>query len=277
MNIGVYSLSLSDKTPQEIINLAKKYKIEGIEWWCKEKGHVDSRNLETSAKEVAKIMRNSNIQSLGIAPYFKGSETHEEIKVIFNAASILGAKLIRCHSYNFTGDIPVCELRKKQRLWLEDIVIPSAKQFDVKLVIEQHHYSICCTPDACRNLIEGLPSTHIGIIFDPGNSLIEGYTRPEYAIDVLGEYLAHVHVKSCKPVIEGGHIPQGRKYSLQWGKLEDGDLDWEEIIKLLHTVGYDGYLSLEALDQRESEQKIKEDVPYLQNIIRRLSAGGLNG
>lgn len=277
MKISVYSISLHDKTPKQIVEIARKYSCDGIEWWCRENGHVNLENLDFSVKEILKIMKESGLEVAGLAPYFKFSETRERVRVIFNIARELGARIIRCHSYSFTGETSYFKLMGKQRNWLENVIIPVAEEFDVKLVIEQHHHQICCTPNACRQLMDGLPVNRVGIIYDPGNSLIEGYTTPEHALNIIGEYLAHVHVKSCKQVVEGGNIPEGRRYPIEWGKLEDGDLDWENIIRLLHKIGYAGYLSLEALDKRESEQKIKEDIPYLQKILEKVSTGGSNG
>jgi sugar phosphate isomerase/epimerase len=276
MKIGIYSLSLHDKRPEEIVEIAQKYHCDGIEWWCREKGHIDIENLDSSVKEILKVMKGSGLETPGIAPYFKFNETRKDVKTIFNVAGTLGAKIIRCHSYSFINELPVTELMKRQRVWLEDVIVPVAGEFGIKLVIEQHHLQICCTPNACRQLVEGLPVDRVGIIYDPGNSLFDGYTTSEYALDIIGEYLAHVHVKSCKPAAEGGNIPKGRRYPMEWGKLEDGDLDWENIIMLLQQRGYAGYLSLEALDKRESEQKVKEDIPYLRKILKKASTGGIN-
>jgi len=269
MKVSIYSLSASDKTPEQVVELAQKYGCEGIEWWCREKGHIDTGNLESSAKRIVQVMRDSGLEVAGLAPYFKFSETEEEIKETFGVARIIGAKNIRCHSYSFTGETPVADLMRKQRFWLAETVLPVAERFGVRVVIEQHHYQICCTPNACRQLVEGLPVEMVGVIWDPGNSLFEGYSRPEYALSVLGKYLAHVHIKSAKPVSEGEGIPTGRKYPMLWGKLADGDLDWDGIITALYKVGYQGFLSLEDLDQRPSETKIIEDIPYLRNIIRK--------
>ncbi len=45
MKLGIYSLSLKDKTPGEVIDLALEYKCEGVEWWCREGGHIDVDSL----------------------------------------------------------------------------------------------------------------------------------------------------------------------------------------------------------------------------------------
>jgi len=267
MKISLYSLSLSDRTPVQVVELAKKYGCDGIEWWCRENGHVDRANLEKSAKEISSIMDGSELEVAGLSPYFDFSENKDILARLFEAAQILGARNIRCHSYAFTGEIPVQELMRRQRGWLEAVVIPEAQRAGVRIMIEQHHNQICCTPNACRELVDGLPEENIGVIFDPGNSLFEGYTRPEYAISVIGKYLSHVHVKSARPVAEKGAVPSGRRYPMEFGAIASGDLDYEKIVAVLKAKGFDGFLSLEALDGRPGEQKMEQDILFLRKLV----------
>jgi len=268
MKISVYSLSCADKNPAEVIKLAEKYNCDGLEWWCRENGHVDMENLPASAGEVAKIMADSRLVTAGIAPYFKYNETRDAIARIFEVAKTLNTKLIRCHSFSFPGEASVAELMDRQIRWLEKEVLPLTEEFDVQLNIEQHHNMICCTPNACLQMVGKFPPERIGIIYDPGNSLFEGFTKTGYALSVMGKYINHVHVKAARYVQEGGSVPSGRKYPMEFGALEKGDLNWEEIIKELDGIGYKGFLSLEALDGRESETKLREDIPFLQSILK---------
>lgn len=271
MKTSIYSLSCADKNPAQVIKLAEKYNCEGIEWWCREKGHVDMNAIPQSAEEVAKMMKDSRLETAGIAPYFKYNETKEEIAKIFGVARILNTRKVRCHSYPFPGDgVSVSELMERQMGWLEKEVLPMTEKFDVQLNIEQHHNMICCTPNACLQMVGNFPPERIGIIYDPGNSLFEGFTKTAYALSVMGKYINHVHVKSARYVTEGGSVPSGRKHPMEFGTLEKGDLNWEDIIKQLCGIGYKGYLSLEALDERESETKLREDIPFLQNILKEI-------
>ncbi|MCM8759314.1 MAG: sugar phosphate isomerase/epimerase [Candidatus Omnitrophica bacterium] len=270
MKISVYSLSASDKKVWEVIELAKKYNCDGIEWWCRENAHIDLTNLKKSAGEAAKLMEGSGLICAGLAPYFKFNETKDYLAKIFEAANILKTRNVRCHSHYFDGSIPFEHLMKEQRKWLEEIVLPEAERFDVRLNIEQHHTNICCTPNACRQLVDGLPEKHIGIIFDPGNSAVEGFTRPEYSISVFGKYLAHVHVKNCRQVNISEGAVSGRRYKMEFGSLAEGDLDWFAIIKALKNANFDGFISLEALDKRPTEQKFEQDIVFLQDALKQI-------
>jgi len=272
MKVGVYSLSLSDKKPAEVVESARTHGCAGVEWWCREGGHVDRANLAASARTVAALMKESGLETAGLAPYFNTPEARKpgEVEAVFAAARTLGARNVRCHSFGYPDPdkTPYAELMKRQRGWLEDVVVPAAERAGVRLNIEQHHYNICCTPNACRQLVEGLPVKRVGVIYDPGNSLWEGFTDAPYAVDVLGPYLAHVHCKASAPVFAGGGVPRGRRFAHVWGAMKDGELDWEGIVRALAAAGYDGYLSIEALDQRPSDRKMAEDAPFLLELLK---------
>ncbi len=271
MKVAVYSLSLRDCSPLDVVSLARQYACDGIEWWCKEGGHADRADIAGSARQLAALMETSGLATAGLAPYFAYTEDEDSLAPIFEAAVILGTREVRCHSHPYDGTVPAQTLRERQRRWLEETVVPVAQRFDVRLNIEQHHGMICATPDACRLLVDGLPPRHIGVIYDPGNSLHEGYTLPAYALDVIGPYLSHVHVKSAS--YGTGRPPAGRRTPLAYGALADGDLDWQAIVSLLATRGYDGFLSLEALDSRPSAHKMADDIPFLQSLVRAAEAG----
>jgi len=252
-----------------VIALARKYRCDGIEWWCRENGHIDARDPEKSAEDIGRLMEDAQMEVSGLAPYFKFNESSREIARVFKVAKILKTSRVRCHSYAFTGETPFRELMDRQISWLEKEVLPVTGEFGMQLNIEQHHNMICCTPNACLQMVEKFHPERIGIIYDPGNTLFEGYTRINYTFSVMGRYINHVHVKSARYVAEGGSVPSGRRYPMEFGTLEKGDLDWEEIIKQLNAIGYKGFLSLEALDARDSETKLREDIPFLKGILEK--------
>jgi len=268
MKLSVYSLSTPDMKPAEVVNLAKEYGARGVEWWCHDEGHVDMADLLATARETGRMTREAGLEVAGMAPYFK-LDPMEHVERVFEGARALGAHNVRCHTVSYPGDAPLHELMGRFRMWLEPVV-SLCGQYDLKLVVEQHHHQIGCTPNACRQLVDGLPPDHVGVIYDPGNALWEGWTGPQYAIDVLGRYLGHVHVKSSKPDAEAERLPPGRRTGLTGAALAEGDIDWRDVLNSLRQAGYEGWLSLEALDARPSQRKICDDLPYLKELLAAL-------
>lgn len=268
MKLALYSLSAADCTPSQVVSLARQHGAHGIEWWCRQQGHIDTDNLLPSVKQAAKLTRDAGLEIVGLAPYFR-LDPLDTVNGILEAAAALGAPLVRCHTLGYPGYAPFAELARLFRNWLEQ-VLELCRQHNVRLAIEQHHHQIGCTPNACRTLVEGFPPQSVGVIYDPGNALWEGWTAPQYAIDVLGEYLAHVHAKSSRVLPGGQNRPRGRMAPLHGCGLAEGDIDWKDVITQLHVANYPGFLSLEALDARPSKQKVSEDLPFLQQLLASL-------
>ncbi len=124
MKLSVYSLSLKDKKPEEVVGLALKHSCDGIEWWCKENGHVDADLLIPSAEKIAGLMQDSGIETAALSPYFKFDESKDKVSSIFSAAEMINAPNVRCHSYGFKDGDSAHGLMDKQRKWLEETVLP---------------------------------------------------------------------------------------------------------------------------------------------------------
>ena len=98
---------------------------------------------------------------------------------------------------------------------------------------------------AAFRLIDGLDPAHIGVIHDLGNLLTEGQERHESAFELLGPYLAHVHIKNAvwiagEPDAEG--IVSWRN---EWAPLRTGQADVRAYLAALVDHGYDGWVTLE--------------------------------
>jgi sugar phosphate isomerase/epimerase len=114
------------------------------------------------------------------------------------------------------------------------------------VLVELHHGTITPSASAARRLVEGLDPAHIGVIHDLGNLVIEGQEDAVSAFQLLGEYLAHVHVKnaSWRPTGEVG--PDGDVgWAHGWDTLRGGQASLGRYFAALAEVGYDGWVTLE--------------------------------
>jgi sugar phosphate isomerase/epimerase len=126
----------------------------------------------------------------------------------------------------------------------------------VALLVETAPATIAPSTAQARALVEGFPPERVGVLYDPGNMVIEGHVDPRLAVAELGPYLRHVHVKNVSWRRANG------AWSWRHASLDAGLLDWAEILDALRRAGYAGRLSLDHLGGK----------PTLATLRRELSA-----
>jgi sugar phosphate isomerase/epimerase len=133
----------------------------------------------------------------------------------------------------------------------------------VALLVETSPGTIAPSTAQARALVDGLPPEHVGVLYDPGNMAIEGHVDPALAVDELGPYLHHVHVKNI-----AWHRRDGA-WSWRHAGLDAGFLDWRDVLSALRRAGYTGKLSLDHLGGRPSLALLRREVAFLRALLSR--------
>ena len=94
----------------------------------------------------------------------------------------------------------------------------------------------------------------------------EGYENWQMGMQLLKEYLAHVHVKNASWVIERKNEKGVFFWKPTWARLKEGFVNWKQVMDDLKTVGYEGYLSFEDFSDIPTEKKLAENIEYLKNL-----------
>jgi sugar phosphate isomerase/epimerase len=133
----------------------------------------------------------------------------------------------------------------------------------VTLLVETSPGTIAPSTAQARALVDGLPPAHVGVLYDPGNMAIEGHVDPTLAVEELGPYLHHVHVKNIAWSRRAG--------TWRWKHtgLDDGFLDWRDVLSALRRAGYTGKLSLDHLGGRPSLALLRREVAFLRSLLSR--------
>ena len=145
-------------------------------------------------------------------------------------------------------------------------LVDVAQATGVKLLIQVHGNTIHPSSSATMRLVDGFDPDWLGVYWDPGNMLrLDGYEKWELGLDILGPYLTYVGVKNCQwRLIDG-------RWQGDWASLEEGMVDWPEVISLLNKRNYGGGLSLHpfyATDAgAEATRRIREDLGYLKRLL----------
>lgn len=128
-----------------------------------------------------------------------------------------------------------------------------AARYNITIALEPEPNHIYNSSKQVHDLIESLDVSNFGVNFDIGHSFL--MDRDVYeGIDLLKEKIVHTHIEN---MYRGQHLhvlPQL------------GDMDLKGILEKLHSVGYDGALSLDLYDY-DYEDACKVSAEYLKTIL----------
>ena len=191
---------------------------------------------------------------------------------------------IRVTSAPYDGEAPYHQVLKETAGKLKEVEQIS-KRIGVRALLEIHAGTIIPSASAAYRLVSQFDPRCVGLILDPANMVIEGREHWKMGLEILGEYLAHVHVKN---VGWFSREYQGEtRWKWEYAPLAKGMVDWQEVMTALNAVGYNGYLSIEDLyggilstsglvgenlpiqksPTIPTRQKLTEDLEYLRSIV----------
>jgi hexulose-6-phosphate isomerase len=118
---------------------------------------------------------------------------------------------------------------------IRERMLPYAEQHRVIIGIEEVWNKFLLSPIEMAQYVDDFKSPWISAYFDVGNVVMYGY--PQDWIRTLGTRINKVHLKDFR---------MDRKASTYaFVHLGEGDIDWPDVRKALHEVGYDGYVTPE--------------------------------
>ncbi len=139
------------------------------------------------------------------------------------------------------------------QLWAP--ILDEFKKNDVKFALEVHPGEIAFDYYSTKKLLEKFTDRpEFGLNFDPSHLLWQGVT-PHLFLSDFRDRVYHVHMKDAAVTLDGrtgllgSHIDFGSlRRGWNFRSLGHGDVNFEEIIRVLNDMGYDGPLSVEWED-----------------------------
>jgi sugar phosphate isomerase/epimerase len=139
------------------------------------------------------------------------------------------------------------------RLWTP--ILDEFKKYDVKFALEVHPGEIAFDYYSTAKILEKFKDNDtFGINFDPSHLLWQGIQPHLFLRDFI-KRVYHVHMKDVAVTLDGrsgllgSHIDFGdSRRGWNFRSLGHGNVNFEEIIRVLNEGGYDGPLSVEWED-----------------------------
>jgi sugar phosphate isomerase/epimerase len=245
---------VTKKTPEPITE---------ISYWRGNRSTVDVDNIEADLPRAKRIADQHGLAMPILGTYLRCHEFDMIARVMAAAASV-GCRKLRVGVPPYDGSRPYPELYEEAVRDYARVAALAAKH-GVQACIEMHMDTITPSAGLAHRIVSHFDPAHVGVIFDPGNMVVEGYEQYQMALELLAPYLSHVHAKNClwKQVGEEAGVA---KWQWKMAAVKQGQTDWQRAVAALMKVGYDGWLSFEDFSEGETGAKLAEGLAYLKEV-----------
>ena len=247
-------------TWKEEFKLAEKIGFELIEWVLDSKTLHQNPIFDPEGRKEISLLKNKHnidIPSICCDCLMDTSLTSVEKSIRSKATGYLLNLIDVCSKLNIkyielplVGDSEV--KTNKSIIYLSSLIneiAPLLDKTDTFILLELN-----LEPKKVFQLLRELDSDRVLINYDTGNSAYWGF-NPEEEIPLYGDYIANIHIKDCTQP----------DYSVYLGT---GDVDFNNIFKLLKESRYRGDFILQASREKEDYLAAKEFFNFTDKFIK---------
>lgn len=279
MKIGVIT-DCFKKSVEESIKLAKEIGFSGVQIYATG-GEFCPDALDSNKREYYKnLLKECGLEISALCGDMGGfgfqiaednPERIEKTKAIIDLAYEFGTSVITTH----IGVIPADKSHPRYKVMLDAMneCGAYAKEKGITLAIETG-------PENAKTLLQFLEDTKggVGVNLDPANFVMVTGQDPVEAVELLGKYIVHTHVKDgvmlkqTDPEIIYDCFAQGGIEALNVADyfletpLGEGKVDFKNYIAALRKVGFDGYLTVE----RETGGNPEADIILAKKTVEKI-------
>ena len=273
VQISLYTLLAKDVSLDEAIRLTAEAGFDAIDIRQQKDGiHILPEISDTDAAAIRTQVEDAGLHVSGLTTYWEigrverdsAREQLDHLKRSMDTAKVLGTGFVRVSSgdYNKAYSYEVCRAAFREQMM---IVGDLAAAMDLVITPEQHGGRYIASAGQVMDMCRGLEHPNLGIVFDPGNAVSEGFERPWVQVRMMGGWIRNVHVKNRMTAAgEAGineRLPGGNC------KADEGVLNWDLIAEELAAIGYSGYLTCEDFAEFPSlAEKFAWNVAFLRGL-----------
>jgi sugar phosphate isomerase/epimerase len=277
VKFSVFTASTPEWAPAEAARRLAAQGWDGIEWritdqepadppgfWAGNRATWPLTGLEDHLAGIARATRDAGLEFSGLGGYVR-SHDRPNVERMLAATAAVGAGRVRV-TMPALGEDRYPALFDRTRADLE-WATARATEFDVSVLVELHHRTIVASASAAIRLVDGLDPARVGVIHDVGNLVIEGHEDYLAAFEMLGPYLAHVHVKNVAWRPGDRRADGSVGWAEEWAPLREGQADIEAYFRALAEVGYDGWVTCEDFSTAQPlADRTLDNLRYLRSV-----------
>lgn len=273
MKIGAIAESFN-KPFKEAIESIAALKLDGVQMYA-DTETVHAGMTAKDIKEVKKIIDGAGIKvsalcgDFGCDMYYTRDRAQiDKEKRIMEIAKELGTDIVTTH----IGVVPE-DFDCKQYESMHAVCRELAEFADTM----GGHFAVETGPEKAellKKFLDNLGSRGVAVNLDPANLVMCAGDDPVNAVYTLKDYIVHTHAKDGKQLkkVDTRTLYCPQYYGLEqgdWGSiiempLGQGNVDWDNYLKALKEIGYNGYLTIE----RECGENPAADIEMAANFLR---------
>lgn len=271
MKLIAFSKHFKEKSPQELIAIAKQTGLDGWDLCVRPGYPVSPENAGTMLVEVNKMM-----QAEGLAiPMVTGNFDllnidHPTAKPTLEAMDKAGIRFIKLGYWMFDWNKEDYWRKVDTIRYALDAWQQVARTYNVRICY--HTHSDRCmgvNAAALMHLLKGFDPKYIGAFIDPAHFVVEG-EQFQFALAMVKEYLSLVALKDVLLTREesNGH----GKMKLHWVGAPEGMVDWTTVFAELARVGFDGPMTVHCEFVKAEDPQFAQKVAAEIGFFRKATA-----
>lgn len=239
---------------------------KGMEFWHGNRSTVPATDFAAQVERLKSLGKANHLELVNLGTYVRSDSPWSEVEQAFANAVAIGAPSLRVNVPEYHGELAYMPIWTKAREDFKRVEDLAAKQ-GVRALIETHHGTICPSASSMRMFVEGMNPKHIGVIHDLGNMVYEGYESYRMGLEILGEYLALIHIKNTTMYPFRTREDSAVEWRRKFWPLHQGVADIRELMGALLDVGYDGWISFEDFsNQAKLEERLEFNIKFVKDI-----------
>jgi sugar phosphate isomerase/epimerase len=280
MKFAVFTVCLPEFTPEEAVAALREHGYDGVEWrvtdqqasadgapgfWAGNRCTWPLAKLAEDAPRIRALTEGAGLAMPALGTYAVCDDL-AAVERAMRGAARLGVPQLRINTPKYDGSTSYLALRERSRAHYRDVA-ELARTHGLRALVEIHNASLLPSASAAAAFLDGLDPRHVGAIHDAGNMVYEGYEQYRLGLEVLGPYLAHVHLKNARWRPVGRRADGSAEWRAEFAPLSEGIVDLPSLFRALRQVGYDGWLSLEDFStERPLRDRLRDNLAYLRRV-----------
>lgn len=279
MKYAVFTVSTPSMTPEEVAPKLKEIGYDGVEWrvvdeapnpkgmgfWHGNKCTIPFTGFQENAPTIRKLGEEAGLETPALGTYVLAANP-DDVEAAMKGAVELGVKRLRVNVARYNGSETLKPLWDQDREAYKRVG-ELAEKYDLQALIELHHGSICPSASAARLYVEGMDPKRVGVIHDAGNMVYEGFENYRLGLEMLGDYLSHVHVKNARWFPMKYRDDKSVEWMCNAAPVHKGIADMRDLFKALRAIGYDDWITVEDFSaERPLEDRLRENLAFLKKV-----------